>query len=88
MIINGQGSEFHDLTASIVQGSCLRPTLTKVFSNTSHQGRNLLPVDKPLVSKFANDKKRCRIVQNAEQRKGMQDDINNMVDGHSRWVWS
>ena len=80
VILNGQGSEWHDVTASIVQGSCPEPTLAKVFSNTSHQGRNLLPVDKPLVSKFADDEKRCRIVKNAKQGKRMQDDINNLAD--------
>ena len=80
VLLNGQASVWHDVTASIIQGSCLGPTLAKCFSNSSHQGRNLLPADKPLLSKFADDEKRCRIVKNAEQGKRMQDDINNMVD--------
>ena len=68
------------MTASIVQGSCLGPTLAKCFSNTSHQGRNLLPLDKPLVSKFADDEKRCRVVKSVEQGDRMQADINHMVN--------
>ena len=79
MILNGQASKWHDVTASIIQGSCLGPTLAKCFSNTSHKGRNLLPEDKPLVSKFAYDEKRCRVVNNEEQGERMQDDINHMV---------
>ena len=79
VILNGQSSEWHDVTASIIQGSCLGPTLAKCFSNTSHQGRNIQPEDKPLVSKFADDEKRCRIVNNEVQGKRMQDDINHMV---------
>jgi hypothetical protein len=67
VILNGQASE----TASIIQGSCLGPTLAKCFSNTSHKGRNLLPEDKPLVSKFADDEKRCRVVNNEEQGERM-----------------
>ena len=78
--LNGQSSEWHDVTASIIQGSCLGPTLAKCFSNTSHKGRNLLPEDKPLVSKFADDEKRCRIVKHEEQGERMQADINQMVD--------
>ena len=80
VILNGQASDWHDVTASIVQGSCLGPTLAKCFSNTSHQGRNLLPEDKPLVSKFADDEKRCRVVNQEVQCERMQDDINHMVD--------
>ena len=67
VILNGQASKWHDVTASIVQGSCLGPTLAKCFSNNSHQGRNLLPLDKPLVSKFADDEKWCRVVKSEEQ---------------------
>ena len=62
VILNGQASEWHDVTASIVQGSCLGPTLAECFSNNIHQGRNLVPEDKPLVSKFEDDEKRCRVV--------------------------
>ena len=79
VILNGQSSKWHDVTASIIQGSVLGPTLAKCFSNTSHQGRNLLPEDKPLVSKFADDEKRCRIVKNEEQGQRMQAYINKMV---------
>ena len=80
VILNGQASKWNDVTASIVQGSCLGPTLAKCFSNTSHQGRNLLPLDKPLVSKFADDEKRCRVVKSVEQGDRMQADINHMVN--------
>ena len=66
------------MTASITQGSCLGPTLAKCFSNTSHKGRNLLPEDKTLVSKIADDEKRCRVVNNADQGERMQNNINHM----------
>ena len=77
--VNGQASKWHDVTASIIQGSCLGPTLAKCFSNSSHQGRHLAIEDKPMVSKFADDEKRCRVVNNPEQGDRMQGDINNMV---------
>ena len=79
VILNGKASKWHMVTASIIQGSVLGPTLAKCFSNSSHQGRNLETEDKPLLSKFADDEKRCRVVNNTEQGQRMQDDINHMV---------
>ena len=79
MILNGKASEWHEVTASIVQGSVLGPNLAKCFSNSSHQGRNLSKEDKPLVSKFADDEKRCRIIKTEAQGGRMQEDINHMV---------
>ena len=63
----------------IIQGSTLGPTLAKCFSNSSHQGRNLPLEEKALVSKFADDEKRCRVVMNQDQGDTMQADINHMV---------
>ena len=37
--------------------------------------------DKPLLSKFADDEKRCRVVMNKEQGDRMQADINHGVLG-------
>ena len=82
VVLNGKASQWHEVTASIIQGSCLGPTLAKCFSNTSHEGRSLEDADKPLLSKFADDEKRCRVVMNKEQGDRMQADINHMVS----WV--
>ena len=79
VILNGKASKWHLVTASIIQGSCLGPTLAKSFSNSSHQGRNLHKEDKPFVSKFADDEKRARIVNDEDQGQRMQQDINHMV---------
>ena len=79
VILNGKASEWQDVTASIIQGSVLGPNLAKCFSNSSHQGRNLCREDKPLVSKFADDEKRCRVVNTEEQGDRMQEDVNHMV---------
>ena len=49
-----------------------------------HEGRNLNEMDKPLVSKFADDEKRCRVVMSQEQGDRMQQDINQMVMWSSR----
>ena len=76
VILNGKASQWHAVTASIVQGSVMGPTLAKCFSNSSHEGRVLLERDKPLLSKFADDEKRCRVVMNQEQGDRMQQDIN------------
>ena len=84
VILNGKASKWHYVTASIVQGSVLGPTLAKTFSNSSHQGRNLQLEDKPLVSKFPDDEKRCRIVNTEEQKVRMQEDINHMVSWSQR----
>ena len=65
--LNGKASEWQDVTASIIQGSVLGPNLAKCFSNSSHQGRNLCREDKPIVSKFADDEKRCRVVNTEDQ---------------------
>ena len=80
VILNGEASEWQDVTASIIQGSALGPTLAKCFSNSSHEGRNLQQQDKPFLSKFADDEKRCRVVTNKDQGDMMQKDINQMVD--------
>ena len=79
VILNGKASEWQEVTASIIQGSVLGPTLAKCFSNSSHQGRNLCEEDKPLVSKFADDEKRCRVVKTEDQGDRMQKDVNHMV---------
>ena len=79
VLLNGKASQWHKVTASIIQGSVLGPTLVKCFSNSSHEGRILVQEDKPLLSKFADDEKRCRVVMNEEQGDRMQSDINSMV---------
>ena len=79
VILNGKASEWQDVTASIIQGSVLGPNLAKCFSNSSHQGRNLCRKEKPLVSKFADDEKRCRVVNTEDQGDRMQEDVNHMV---------
>ena len=84
VILNGKASKWHEVTASVIQGSVLGPTLAKSFSNSSHQDRNLQEEDRPLVSKFADDEKRCRVVENQEQGQRMQEDINNMVSWCTR----
>ena len=84
VILNGKANKWHEDTASIVQGSTLGPTLAKCFSNSSHEGRLLVEEDKPLISKFADDEKRCRVVMSQEQGDRMQQDINHMVSWCSR----
>ena len=79
VLLNGKASKWQEVTASIIQGSVLGPTLAKCFSNSSHQGQNLTVEDKPLVSKFADNEKRCRVVNSNEQEVRMQEDINHMV---------
>ena len=79
VILNGKVIQWHEVTASIIQGSVLGPILAKCFSNSSHHGRNLQHEDKAFVSKFADDEKRCRIVNTEGQGQRMQEDINNMV---------
>lgn len=79
VLLNGKASQWKEVTASIIQGSTLGPTLAKCFSNSSHQGRNLPLEEKALVSKFADDEKRCRVVMNQDQGDTMQADINHMV---------
>ena len=44
----------------------------------------MLETDKPLVSKFADDEKRCRVVMSQQQGDRMQQDINHMVMWCSR----
>ena len=84
VILNVKASKWHQVTASIIQGSVLGPTLAKTFSNSSHQGRNLKVEDKPFVSKFADDEKRARVVNEEEQYIRMQQDINHMVSWTQR----
>ena len=84
VILNGKASKWHTVTASIIQGSCLGPSLAKTFSNSSHQGRNLQLEDQPFVSKFADDEKRARIVNNEDQGLRIQQNINHMVSWTQR----
>ena len=84
VLLNGKASKWHDVTASIVQGSVLGPTLAKCFSNSSHQDRNLQEEDRPLVSKFADDEKMCTVVASEGQGQRMQEDINHMVSWCAR----
>ena len=84
MLLNGKASQWKEVTASIIQGSTLGPTLAKCFSNSSHLGRNLPLEEKALVSKFADDEKRCRVVMNEDQGDRMQEDITHMALWSSR----
>ena len=70
VILNGKASKWHQVTASIIQGSCLGPTLAKTFSNSSHQDRNLTPENKPLVSKFADDEKEQELLTMKSKARG------------------
>ena len=70
------------VTSGVPKGSCLGPLLFLVYINNIDDC-----VDKStIVSKFADDTKAGRVVENEQHRDMMQNEINNLVEWTEKYL--
>ena len=75
MIVNGEYSEWRDVTSSVVQGSVLGPISFVIYINDIDTciGRN-----EGIVSKFADDTKIAKVIADQKSAAEMQEVIDNL----------
>ena len=78
----GKKSGWSEVTSGVVQGSCLGPTLFLILINTID---NAMDTTTAIISKFADDTKAGRVVENEDDRAKLQEEINNLVAWTEKW---
>ena len=82
VVLNGKTSGWSDVTSGVPQGSCLGPTLFLIFINDID---NAMDTITGIISKFADDTKAGRVVENDNDRAKLQLEINNLVAWTEKW---
>ncbi len=79
VVINGEESDWVNVTSGVPQGSVLGPLLFLIYIND---------IDKDvtgIISKFADDTKLGRVVKNNIDKNCMQQDLNVLSDWANKW---
>ena len=85
VVLNGKKSGWSEVTSGVVQGSCLGPTLFLTLINTID---NAMDTTTAIISKFADDTKAGRVVENEDDRAKLQEEINNQdYIGNTFGLW-
>ena len=82
VVLNGEASSWGDICSGVVQGSCLGPALFIMFINDFD---NAVDVFTSIMSKFADDTKWGRRVENEEDRIVFQDGLDNLMKWANDW---
>ena len=82
VILNGKSSEWRSVDSGVPQGSVLGPTLFIVYINDID---NAVDTVFSILSKFADDTKVIRIVENDVDRAGLQADLENLLSWSEEW---
>ena len=82
VVLNGKSSDWSDVTSGVPQGSCLGPTLFLIYINLID---NAMDTTTAIISKFADDTKAGRVVENEEDRAKMQHEIDNLMAWTEKW---
>ena len=89
VVLNGKESETGEVNSGVVQGSTLGPTLFLIFINDIKSAVNVsespLELATSILSMFADDTKWGRCVNKDEDRKKMQQDIDNLSEWSQKW---
>ena len=81
VVINGQSSEWTDISSGVPQGSVLGPLLFILYVND-------LPDEvKPYCKLFADDAKLYKDLQNLEDFETIQSDLNKLCQWTIKWLW-
>jgi hypothetical protein len=80
VVVNGCCSEYRKVTSGVPQGSVLGPQLFTIFIDD-------IDIDiKSKISKFADDTKVGKIVNNNEQAIELQLELNKLCDWSKQWL--
>ena len=81
-MLNGEASSWGDIVSGVVQGSCLGPVLFIILINDIDGAVDILT---SIMSKFADDTKWGRVVENEEEREKLQEGLNNLMKWAQDW---
>jgi len=79
VVINGEQSEFADVTSGVPQGSVLGPVLFLIYINDLDVGLSCN------IKKFADDTKIYGQVNNEADCRKLQDDLDRLISWSVRW---
>ena len=85
VVLNGKFSQWRQVESGVPQGSVLGPTLFVLFTNDIDDAIDVIT---GIISKFADDTKVGRIVEDEAQRDQLQSEINGLVDWAETWQMS
>ena len=80
VVLNGEESEWTEVTSGIPQGSVLGPILFIIYIN------DLPDTVKSMVKLLADDTKIYSVVNNEEDQECLQSDINNLMAWSQKWM--
>ena len=80
VVLDGQSSDWTDVTSSVPQGSVLGPILFLIFIDDL---RNVVTSG---LSLFADDTKLFRTIRNPQDRLTLQDDVDAMMEWSKTWL--
>ena len=80
VLLDGQKSNWSDVTSEIPQGSVLGPILFLIYIN------DLPEVVKSFIRLFADDTKIYTTLEQEESCSNLQEDINSMIKWTSTWL--
>ena len=82
VVINGKMSAWAPVDSGVPQGSVLGPTLFIIFINDLDMAIDIIS---SIISKFADDTKVGRIVENDEGRAALQADLDKLLEWADKW---
>ena len=82
VVLNGKMSDWSEVVSGVVQGSCLGLTLFLIFINSID---NAMDTTTAIISKFADDTKAGRVVEDEDDRAKLQEEINNLMAWTDKW---
>ena len=81
-MLNGQASSWGDICSGVVQGSCLGPVLFTMFINDID---GAVDTATSVMSKFADDTKWGKVVENEGDRDVFQEGLDNLMNWARDW---
>ena len=82
MVLNGAESSWRDVSSGVPQGSVLGPILFVIFIDDID---DIIDAAGLFLSKFADDTKTGRVVDNDQQAAILQEELNNLAQWADKW---
>ena len=82
MVLNGKMSEWAPVDSGVPQGSVLGPTCFIIFINDIDAAVDTIT---SIISKFADDTKVGRVVEEEKDREGLQKDLDSLLEWSVEW---